>query len=114
MQHTWIRLFLLLPVLAAGAACAQDDTPGPAPESEAMTPARLGELIQRIDDNAVEEGPSWLFVVDGLETILVYDAAADRMRIMIPINPAEDLPPDEQRRIRGSRAEEARLGCFFG
>ena len=45
----------------------------------AMTAARLGELIQRIDPKAE---------LIGLESYLVaviYDESADRMRILIPI-----------------------------
>ena len=100
-----MKALLVLALLVAGVACAQDDSPGQ--ESGVMTAERLGELVQRIDEDAVQQGPSWLFVVDGLETMLVYDTSADRMRIMIPINDAEALPPEELVRLMQANFDSA-------
>ena len=97
-----MKALLTLALLAAatGVACAQDDdTPEPPEAAAVMSAERLGELVQRIDEDAVQQGPSWLFVVDGLEAMLVYDTSADRMRVMIPINDAGALPPDELERL---------------
>jgi len=88
-----------------GYACAgQDDSEalannGEAPLGAAMTAERLGELIRNVDEDARLEDTTWLFVVAGLEAAVVYDEAADRMRIVIPIGPADDLPNDELVRI---------------
>ena len=88
-----------------GYACAgQDDSEvladgGEGSSAVAMTAERLGELILNVDEDARLEDTTWLFVVAGLEAAVVYDEAADRMRIVIPIGPAEDLPEEELVRI---------------
>ncbi|MEM1260893.1 MAG: type III secretion system chaperone [Pseudomonadota bacterium] len=61
--------------------------------AEPMTAERLGELIVAVDDNASQDGNSWFFRIEGLETTVVFDVAADRMRIVIPIVSAEELEP---------------------
>ena len=58
-----------------------------------MTAERLGELILNVDEEAVLDSTSWLFHVLELETVVVYDSAADRMRILIPIGSIDELEP---------------------
>jgi len=88
-----------------GYACAgQDDSEALADGGEgstavAMTAERLGELILNVDEEARLEDTTWLFVVAGLEAAVIYDEAANRMRIVIPIGPADDLPNEELVRI---------------
>ena len=43
----------------------------------------------------------------GLEAVVVYDVGADRMRIVIPIGPAEDIPRDELVRILQANYDSA-------
>lgn len=77
------------------------------PPAVAMTAERLGELIRGVDENARQEGSAWTFAVAGLEVVVVYDEAADRMRIVIPIGPAEDIPRDELVRILQANYDSA-------
>lgn len=92
------------------AACAQENEAAPPPALEGapsdednaldnpftfeglMTAERLGSLIERIDPNAQKNGNSYLFTVQDRQLQVVYDEAADRMRILTPIIPIEDLP----------------------
>ena len=88
-------------VLAAGAACAQEEQE-PEPERGAgqpMTTERLGELIRNVDEDAVQDANRWFFKVAETDVVMIYDEAADRMRIMVPIAEAESLEPDELRRL---------------
>lgn len=97
-------LFLvLLPLLVLG----QDDGDDTLPEALPMTTERLGELVLRIDPEARQEGPSWRFIVDGFEAMLIYDGSADRMRVMIPINDVDDLPPGELVRLLQANFDSA-------
>lgn len=57
-----------------------------------MTPQRLGELVQRVDPEAEKMGNGYLFKVQERDLRIVYDENADRMRIITPIIPANDLP----------------------
>ena len=104
--------FLLLLVFAIGPGCvaAQDDEEEGAPPAlneHPMTAVRLGELILAVDEEAVLEEPAWIFTLEGLEVIVVYDIDADRMRIIIPIGPANDVPKDELVRLMQANFDSA-------
>ncbi len=72
-----------------------------------MTPERLGELILRVDSEAVLEGTSWLLAVEGIEAVVIFDATADRMRIMIPIEPADELEQEQLIRLMQANFDSA-------
>ena len=106
-MKTAVMLALLLGALSA--ACGQEGDESASPEAlrDAMTADRLGELVLRIDENAVQEGPTWLFDVANLEAMLIYDMQADRMRVMIPINDADALPAEELIRLMQANFDSA-------
>ena len=72
-----------------------------------MTPERMGELILRVDPEAVLEGATWLFGIEELNAVVVFDPLADRMRIMIPIQPADDLDQEELVRLMQANFDSA-------
>ena len=72
-----------------------------------MTAEHLGELILRVDEDAVLDGSSWFFSVEGLATTVVYDIAADRMRIVIPIVKAEDVDSETMLRLMQANFDTA-------
>ncbi len=87
----------------AESSSPDEDTDIPCDIAEqTMTAERLAELIVRIDGEAVLEGSAWFFHVEGLEVAVIYDTAADRMRIMIPIGSADEL--DEKGLLRMMQA----------
>jgi hypothetical protein len=98
--------------LVCSAAFAQDQAePGPdeheqLPEGP-MTAERLAELILRVDEDAMLEGASWQFKVADIDTIVVFDIAADRMRIIIPITRADELEPEHLLRIMQANFDSA-------
>lgn len=75
--------------------------------SDPMTAERLGELIVRVDENAQFEVSTWAFTLVDLNVFVVYDMAADRMRILIPIGPAEDVPQEELLRMMQANFDSA-------
>lgn len=104
-----VAAILALVLGATSMSCAQEDQ-DPAPltgSAGAMTAERLAELVLRIDEDAQQNGPSWLFHVSDLEAILIYDIEADRMRVMIPINDANALPPEELTRLMQANFDSA-------
>ena len=84
------------------ASAQQDLLPPPLEAPEApldefagtMTGAQLGELIKRIDPNAVTRGNSYVFMVNERAMNVIYDENADRMRIITAIVPIEGIPPE--------------------
>ena len=107
-----ILTMLLLTLAIAGPGCveAQDDEDDVAPRAlntHPMTAERMGELILAVDEAAVFEGNAWAFGLEGLEVIVVYDLAADRMRIIIPIGPADNIPAEELVRLLQANFDSA-------
>lgn len=99
------QFWLLLCTLAlANCSLAQDDDRD---TRELMTVERMEELILRVDENARQEDNTWLFTIGTLEALLVYDESADRMRVMIPINEADALPPEELERLLQANFDSA-------
>lgn len=100
---------VLLLLVAPAIGVAQDDgaeVPGKI-IAQRMTADRLGELILRVDDEAILQGTSWFFHVEGLETVVVYDVAADRMRIIIPIVAADELLEEDLTRMMQANFDSA-------
>ncbi len=97
-----------LGITAMPPSVAQENDPDPGGEipdgryEQRMTSERLAELIVRVDDEAVLEGATWFFHIEGLEAAVVYDVTADRMRIIMPIGPADEL--DEENLLRMMQA----------
>lgn len=101
---------LVLGLTACGNATAQDESgssPPPALNDNPMTAERLGQLIRGIDEEAKSSGPVWAFSVADLEVAVIYDVSADRMRIIIPIGPIEDVPKEELVRILQANFDSA-------
>ena len=101
----------LLGISVSLQACAQPDEDGSndlyANATQPMTAVRMGELILRIDENAIQDGASWYFDISGLDAILVFDIDADRMRVVIPIEGTEDLSKDELLRLMQANFDSA-------
>ncbi|MEN8238986.1 MAG: type III secretion system chaperone [Actinomycetota bacterium] len=111
------RIARPLLVLLGFGACyllvAQENLPDESPATpfdaieRLMTVDRLGALIRNVDENAVQSSNSWVLTVAGLETIVVYDIDADRMRIMIPVGPAEAIALEELIRLMQANFDSA-------
>jgi hypothetical protein len=101
----------LLSVSLSLQACAQTNDDGSddpyAHATKPMTAVRMGEIIMRIDENAVQDGASWYFDIIGLDAILVFDIGADRMRVLIPIEGTDDLSKDELLRLMQANFDSA-------
>ena len=52
-------------------------------------------------------GSTWFFHVAELETVVVYDIDADRMRIIIPIGPTENIEKEELLRLMQANFDSA-------
>ncbi len=101
---------LILGVTACDNTTAQGEGGASAPpalNNNPMTAERLGELIRGIDEDAEASGPIWAFRVADLEVTVIYDVNADRMRIIIPIGPAENIPKEELVRVMQANFDSA-------
>lgn len=109
IRLTSVTLFALA-LLFSLATSAQGDSPAEIPDKPAdtaMTADRLAALILNVDEEAQLDGATWMFHIEDLEVGVVYDILADRMRIIIPIGSADDIPPEELLRLMQANFDSA-------
>ncbi|MEL6198840.1 MAG: hypothetical protein AAF545_07335 [Pseudomonadota bacterium] len=98
----------LVLALTGGPSQAQSDAPEAADTSDdAMTVDRIETIIERLDEDYERNGNSILFSFAERQILLVSDPAADRMRIMIPVNDAAALDPEELMRLMQANFDSA-------
>ena len=84
-----------------GDLSAADTTP-------AMTMDRLNAIITRLDDKVEKpRNGFWRFTVNGATVIVVGDETFDRLRILVGIQSAKDLTPDQLMQIAKSNYDTA-------
>lgn len=104
-RSAMFRAVLCLLALVSSPLClaiAQTDEPLPPPEAFAetgMTPERMGELLLSVDPETEQTANGFLFTISDRDMLVVYDANADRMRIVTPIGRAEGLPSELYERM---------------
>ncbi|MEM7219622.1 MAG: hypothetical protein AAF515_14735 [Pseudomonadota bacterium] len=96
-------LLLVLVCSPAFIASASDDDE----VARAMDNARLGALLNRLDLEVRGEPGFWQLVYESTPALVVTDEAADRMRIMIEVADAEELPRAELYRLLQANYESA-------
>lgn len=77
---------------------------GPAAE---MTLGHMGEIIQRIDPAAMRTGSGWRFNVEGYQVSVITDERADRMRIIVPVESADNIKPEGLYRLMQANFDTA-------
>lgn len=98
----------LVLALTGGPSQAQSDEPEAADSSDdAMTIDRIETIIKRLDEDSERNGNSILFSFAERQILLVSDPEADRMRIMIPVNDAAALDPEELMRLMQANFDSA-------
>ncbi|QDI74652.1 MULTISPECIES: hypothetical protein [Leisingera] len=99
----WLLRFVIACVLAAP-ALAQDTGAEPEPP---MTYERLGRILFALDGAAQPVGPGFQLTIAGVPVLVVTDPAADRMRAMVPLRPAEGLTAEELMRMMQANFDTA-------
>ena len=105
MSQSFHITFFLICFLVLGLSSSQAQVGGDSVQP--MTPERLGELIQRIDEDAETMGTGWIFRVQDIQVQLVFDANADRMRMIIPVDQAENLDVGSLERLMQANYDSA-------
>jgi hypothetical protein len=107
-----IRPLTLVLLLAATPLVAQqtpDPVAPPAPEQVEgpMTLERMAQIVQALDPDVIANGPTLQFNIDAIPVMIVADAAADRMRAMVPIASAEGLSAQDLMRMMQANFDTA-------
>jgi len=106
LTHPWLPVVILLSCTALAQDRREPDE-NHAFTERPMTAEHLAELILRVDENATLDGASWHFLVEEIDTIVVFDINADRMRIIIPITRADELQQDDLLRMMQANFDSA-------
>ena len=72
-----------------------------------MSIDRIETIVGRIDEDYQRNENNLMFRFADREILIVSDPAADRMRIMIPVNEADGLSPDELMRLMQANFDSA-------
>lgn len=104
MRHYLVAALMMgLPI----PAISQDSAPQEIPAPQHMTVTRLGEIAARLDREMVTDGSRFQITIDDIPVLIVTDAAADRMRVMVPIRSAAGLEPEELMRLLQANFDSA-------
>ncbi len=87
----------LMVTLTSSTLLAQTTEPAPAPPTATLQ--TLDELVRAIDPDATREGNQWQLAWQEMTLIVVADDAADRMRIISPIQPVDPDDPELMHRL---------------
>lgn len=105
-----IRTVLCAALLLPTATYAQEAAPAPpvvAPAEGPMTLERLAQIVTAIDADVIAQGPTLQFSIEGIPVMVVADAAADRMRAIVPIASADGLEPADLLRMMQANFDTA-------
>ncbi|WP_299146222.1 hypothetical protein [uncultured Tateyamaria sp.] len=102
----------LLPALALClavpfATAQQTDAPEEVTAEPPMTLQRMAEIIRAIDPEAQPAGGAIQFTIDDIPVVVIADAAANRMRAMVPIRSADGLTSAELMRLMQANFDTA-------
>ncbi len=90
---------LILPLFALA-----DDADG---RNGPMTLDRMDEIIKRIAPQAQRDKGSWRFNIEGYQVSIFTDVRADRMRIIVPVESVENIPPERMYRLMQANFDSA-------
>lgn len=95
-------------LLVSSVAAAKKPPAPPPPEVEAVAPRMSNDGLHAFVSRVLGEEPAaearvapnqWRFELEGHAVAIITDARADRMRMMVPIGPADQLPPELSTRM---------------
>ncbi|MDC0659567.1 hypothetical protein N6L27_16315 [Leisingera sp. SS27] len=96
----WLRAVFVAGILAAPALAQEEPEPP-------MSYERLGRILFALDDAAQPVGRGFQLTISGVPVLVVTDPAADRMRAMVPLRPAEGLTAEELLRMMQANFDTA-------
>lgn len=89
LKRLVLVILLLIPPALPGVALGADGE-----RHQPMDNRRLDALIRQIDARIEGQPGFWSLAYEGLQTYIITDENADRMRIIVQIAPSDNLDPD--------------------
>lgn len=91
---------IAISLMLTGSVNAQEAEP-------AMTPERLAQIVLALDPDAQLVGPGIELIIADVPVLIVMDAAANRMRAMVPIRSAEGISDEDLMRMMQANFDAA-------
>ncbi|PCJ72028.1 MAG: hypothetical protein COA62_05610 [Rhodobiaceae bacterium] len=93
----------VLSLTANAASAADNDTK----HEGTMSPDQMHVLLERLDPEVERDGGRWQATINDVPIIIVTDQAHNRMRILVAIRKADNLTPDDLRRLMQANFDSA-------
>lgn len=77
------------------------------PVEAAMSLERMKEILLALDPQATTNDSSFMITIEGVQLFIVTDASNDRMRVMTPIRPREEISSGEMTRMMQANFDSA-------
>lgn len=98
---------LLITFCCSLTAYSQDSDSAKALTSTPMTLERMGEILNALDPEMQSRDTRFLLNIEGVQVFVVTDINQDRMRVMTPIRPQQEISPDEMTRMMQANFDSA-------
>ncbi|MEM6408971.1 MAG: hypothetical protein AAF700_11195 [Pseudomonadota bacterium] len=72
-----------------------------------MTVQRMGDIVSALDPESQTNGFQFQLTIEDVPVLIITDAAADRMRAMVPIRAADDMSAKEVLRVMQANFDTA-------
>lgn len=105
----WIFVFAcaLLPMAASPSFAQETETPEASETEPPMSLDRMARILAALDDEVLQQGPSFQLTIADVPVLVITDPIADRMRAMVPIRAADGLDSDELMRLMQANFDTA-------
>jgi hypothetical protein len=84
----------------------QNNSPAAAPAAP-MSVERIDEILHALDPDTQSDGSRFLLTVEEVQVFVITDAVNDRMRVMTPIRPYEEISSSEMTRMMQANFDSA-------
>ncbi len=74
---------------------------------ELMSAERMGEVLRALDPDTQSDGTRFLLAIEDVQLMVITDAVNDRMRVMTPIRPYQEISSAEMTRMMQANFDSA-------
>jgi len=77
------------------------------PVEPEMSLSRMSEILLALDPRATTNDSSFMITIEGVQLFIITDTSNDRMRVMTPIRPREEITSSEMTRMMQANFDSA-------
>ena len=104
---TWTGRIIALGICLTTLVVQAQEEQAPPTVVDGMNNARIGEILTKLELEAVGGDGRWRLVLEGRAVIVLTDESANRMRIITPVTAADALTEENLRRVMQANFDTA-------